>query len=82
MDDSGLPGVDISSERSGVEAREGGELINGKRYSRISRPMPATKPKMSATTQKYPTYNLTSENFEFSYEKTVGVSPLSHTSKK
>ena len=45
-EDSGLP--DISSERSGIEAREGGEKVNdGKRYSRMS---PGIAIKGSATT--------------------------------
>lgn len=46
-EDSGLP--DISSERSGIEAREGGEKMmnDGKRYSRMS---PGMAIKGSATT--------------------------------
>ena len=81
-DDEGLEGVDMHSERSGIEAREGGETlkIGGNRYSRISRPLPAVKPKASATTQKYPSYS-SSEN-AFSSNNKSKVSPISFTSKK
>ena len=74
-EDSGLP--DISSERSGIEAREGGEKMNdGKRYSRMS---PGMAIKGSATTQKYPIFS--NEN-PFKGSRNGFGSPGSKSSKK
>jgi hypothetical protein len=75
--DESLAGVDISSERSGMEAREGGERMElGKRYSVL----PPIKHKGAATTQKYPSM-LNYEN-PFKSANKVGTSPGSPSPKK
>jgi len=77
-EDSGLP--DISSERSGIEAREGGageKIQDGKRYSRMS---PGIAIKGSATTQKYPLFS--NENPFKGSRNGFGSPNLSKSSKK
>lgn len=76
-EDSGLP--EVSSERSGIEAREGGageKIQDGKRYSRMS---PGIAIKGSATTQKYPIFS--NEN-PFKGSRNGFGSPGSKSSKK